>query len=124
MRKIIRSFLPSLLPSTLFVIFFTKTNGQVPVFGPETFGTSTAISTGWTVNNPSNNNNTWEMINSIYPSISYSNPNASGNSHIKIDASASRDETLTSPVINCSGVTNGELRFGIWRAAGYTRTLV
>lgn len=50
-------------------------------------------------------------------------PRASGGSHIKIDATSTSADYLYSPVIDCSNYTKGTLKFGVWRAPGYDKTL-
>lgn len=124
MRKIVTSFLPCLLLTLFYIIIYGKVNAQVPAFGPETFGTGTTLPAGWTVVDGGNDRNTWEMINTIYPSSGYFIPDASGGSHIKLDATASSTDLLYSPVIDCSNFTKGILRFGLWRAPGYDKTLL
>src|SRR5687767_15080405 len=107
MRKITLSFLPCLLLITLTFLTSIKVNAQVPAFGPETFGTGTTLPTGWTVVDGGNDRNTWEMINSIYPSSGYAAPDASGGSHIKLDVTAFSTDYLFSPIIDCSNFTKG-----------------
>ena len=118
MRKIVRATQLWLLLTGLFILSKDALS-QVPAFGPETFGSTTVLPAGWTVIDGGNDKNTWEMINTVFPSLGYSYPNASGGSHIKIDATASRFDYLTSPTIDFSNYTRGILKFGLWRIRDY-----
>jgi hypothetical protein len=123
MRKVHLSFQCFLAFVILFSFLTHSVNAQVPILGPVTFGTDTTLPTGWTVQHGSKDKNYWEMINTIYPSQGYSNPEASGGSHIKIDASSTYYDYLTSPVIDCSNFTGGVLKFGAWRSVSYDKDL-
>lgn len=123
MRKIFLSFLRYLAFISLFTDLSVLIQAQVPVLGPETFGTGMALPTGWVATIPASKNG-WEMISTVYPSSGYTQPNASGGSHIKVDATAATDAYLYSPFLDCSNYINGVLKFGIWRAPGNDRTLI
>ena len=122
MRKIVRATLLWLLLAGSLSLT-QDVLSQVPAFGPETFGTTAVLPTGWTVIDGGNDKNTWEMINTVFPSVGYSSPNASGGSHIKIDATASRFDFLSSPTIDFSNYTHGILKFGLWRIRDYNEFL-
>ena len=124
MRKTTFSLFLCFALSVLFTFPSFITVAQVPVFGPETFGSDTVLPAGWIVNDGANDKNTWEMINTVYPSTGYTTPEPSGGSHIKIDATAAWTDYLYTPFIDCSGYTNGVLKFGAWRAVGNNRTLI
>lgn len=67
--------------------------------------------------------NTWEVTSSYYVSTGYSNPEASGGYHNKIDDFSTDKEFLYSPPINCLLYTRGILRMGMWRLNSYRETL-
>ncbi|HEY1112671.1 MAG TPA: hypothetical protein VGE66_03890, partial [Chitinophagaceae bacterium] len=71
MRKIPLSFLRCFAATYLFILLSHFSNAQmpaVPVLGPVTFGTEKDLPLGWEVRDEYKDKNTWELINTAYPS--------------------------------------------------------